>query len=189
MLLRLGPAKPNSKKVSIFLALILTLACFPDEMEYWSLGPWSRAIAISWIAVFYWRIFESSPFTSWLSRGVRLSAISVLLGSFLLALDFTHKMEWLHLIYISGFGLLTFMVASRVILAHGGHDMKLEIKNWRITFAVVLIFIAGATRAFAPFYPPLYQRHLAYSAICFVLAVVIWGWSFIPKLKIKETFS
>jgi uncharacterized protein involved in response to NO len=189
MLLRLGPAKPNSKRTTVFLAIILFISNFFEDYYLWSLGPWIRSMVVLWVGIFYWRVFEKSTFNSGFTNGIRLSAISVILGSLLLALDPIHRMEWLHLIYISGFALLTFLVATRVILAHGGHDLNLEVKNWRITATVVLILLAAATRALAPFWPAGYNRHLAYSAFCLVFALVIWGWFFIPKLKGKTPFS
>lgn len=188
-LLRLNPGKPNSQKASIILAAVLTFSCFVDDIDFWSIGPWVRAIAVAWVGIFYWRVFGKSNLVSGLTRGVRLSALSVILGTILLAANPIYRMEWLHLIYVSGFTLLTFMVASRVILAHGGFDLRLEVKNWRIPSAVGLILLAAATRAFAPFWPQGYERHLAYSALCLVLAIVIWGGFFLPKLIVRDNFS
>ncbi len=188
-LLRLNPGKPNSKKVSIVLAAVLTLSCFVEDFEFWSLGPWARALAVVWVGIFYWRVFGKSNFVSGQTIGVRLSAFSVILGTILLAAFPDYRMEWVHLIYVSGFTLLTFMVASRVILAHGGFELRLEAKNWRISTAVGLILLAAATRAYAPFWPKGYERHLAYSAFCLVLAIIVWGGFFLPKLIVRDNFS
>jgi uncharacterized protein involved in response to NO len=95
--------------------------------------------------------------------------------------------EWsiagLHLLFIGGFSLLTLMVASRVILAHGSDGLSLEKQRLPYWLPGGLILLASLTRWLAPIAPSSYLRHLGYAAGCFIVGTVIWGVHFLPRLR------
>lgn len=169
------------------MAIGVTAACFLEEFNHATTGAWLRAVLVVWVALRCWRITAKSAFSSGLGWGIRLAALSVVAGTVLLAAVPDYPLEWLHLIYISGFGLLSFMVASRVILAHGQHDLGLEIKNWKIKSPIILILLSALTRTLAPFWPESYGHHLAYAALIFSSGVIVWASFFVPKLFEKPT--
>ena len=63
---------------------------------------------------------------------------------------------------------------TRVVLSHGGGDMVIE-KNSNIFYWITgLIFLAAITRGSVFLFPELTTSHLAYAAMLYVLALILW---------------
>jgi uncharacterized protein involved in response to NO len=63
---------------------------------------------------------------------------------------------------------------TRVTLSHGGGDMMIE-RNSNIFYWIMgLIFIAAITRGFVFTFPSLTTSHLAYAAILYIFALILW---------------
>lgn len=173
-----------SAKTSEFLLIgaLLTLACFIEVYVSENFGNAIRAMTMTAVFFRHWKAHLFEGPTSSVAWGLRFAAFSMLFGSIGLWLFPSFRLEALHIIYVSGFGLLTIMVASRVILAHGNHDLKLEFGNWFIKIPMTLIILAGVTRVSAAFLPAVYEQHLAYAAISFLSGCLLWSYFFLPKL-------
>lgn len=164
------------------IGLILTLSCFLESFFNETFGSILRNLVMIVVFFRYWRAHRFSGVNTSVSLGVRIASVSILLGTLGLTLFPDYRLESLHILFISGFSLLTIMVASRVILAHGNHGLNLEIKNWFIRFAIFFIVLAASTRVSAIFLEDSYAYHLAYAAIMFICGMAFWGHYFIPKL-------
>ena len=92
----------------------------------------------------------------------------------------------LHLAFISGFGLLTLLVASRVTLAHGGYDLSIEKRSRVFKWAGGWILAAALVRASAPLTAQAYFHHLAYAAACWIIGVGIWAAYFVPRMLARR---
>lgn len=102
-----------------------------------------------------------------------------------------------HILYIGGFGLITLVVASRVIYGHSGQRDKFD--RWMKGFlaSVLLVLLAMATRASADFLLEIRISHHVYAAFSWILASIIWAIALIPsvlkrppaKLEILQPFS
>jgi uncharacterized protein involved in response to NO len=102
-----------------------------------------------------------------------------------LGLGFAAISAWrihaIHLFYIGGLGLLTMMIATRVVLAHGSRKLLLE-QTSRALFPIVgLTLLAAFTRLSAGISAKIYLSHLAYAAGLWVLALGIWGYVFLKE--------
>lgn len=186
MILGTGCTKPYGVKEMWLIGLLLVGSSFIEIYVNESYGNLLRFLLILVVFFRYWTVQRSSGFHSSVSWGVRIAAVSILFGTMGLWLVPQYRLEALHLLFISGFGLLTLMVASRVILAHGNHNLSLEIKNLFIKIPIGLIILASATRISAVFVNG-YQRHLGYAALVFLVAVLVWSFFFIPKLIAKKS--
>ncbi len=93
---------------------------------------------------------------------------------------------WDHLMYVSGFGLLIFTVASRVLLGHSGNIALAVSKSRPLRWIVWLLFIGATTRASADFLPRIMVSHHIYAAICWVAAAVIWAIWLFPRWRERE---
>ena len=110
-----------------------------------------------------------------LSWNMRLALWSILIGYALAAAWAAYYMAWLHVVFMSGFGMLIFAVASRVIIAHGGHQ-KLFTARWPSMWIVFgLITLAMATRVSADWMEASRFNHYAYAAMCWIPAALLWG--------------
>lgn len=186
MILGLGCAKSYGVKEMWIAGIILTFSCFLEV--YWneSYGNLLRFLILLWVYFRYWNAYRFSIFNSAVAWGVRVASLSIVLGTLGLWLFPDFRLEALHLLYINGFSLLTLMVASRVILAHGNYDLTLEFKNWYIKIPVVLIIIATTIRVSAVFINDSYEKQLGYAALTFILAGAVWSVYFIPKILVSK---
>jgi len=164
------------------IGIILTGACLVEVLWSEASGNLIRSLTMMLVAIRYWRIHLFNSSNSSVGWGIRIAALSMLAGNFGMWLFPDYRLESLHILYISGFGLLTLMVATRVILSHGSHDLNLESKNWYIRVPVGLIILSMATRVSAVFIQTGYERHLAYAAFTFLLGCLFWAIYFFPKL-------
>lgn len=183
MLLRLPPKKAILGKFSFFLiGAMMALSSFAEEVWYAPWGSFLRAITVSFVAVFGWRLFARNATSSGLTWGIRASGFFTAMGTWALAVFPEFRLEALHIIYVMGFSLMTFMVASRVILAHGNHGIQNEMGNIFIKVPVFFLILAGITRVAAIFVPEDYTNHLAYAAMSFIIGIGFWARYFLPRI-------
>jgi uncharacterized protein involved in response to NO len=63
---------------------------------------------------------------------------------------------------------------TRVTLSHGDGDMSIE-KNSNIFYWIMgIIFLAAIARGFVFIFPSLTTSHLAYAALLYIIAFVLW---------------
>ncbi|MGH1468462.1 MAG: NnrS family protein [Bdellovibrionales bacterium] len=144
------------------------------------LGRVMRALVVLYIALRYWRLPFLPPKKTVHTFLLWLSCWSVLIGT--LAYCLYPSLNTLHLVYIGGFGLITMMVATRVTLAHGDLGLSLESKVFPLGVVGFCILLAGVTRASVSVVPDSYVEHLNYSALTWILGMLVWGLVFIPKM-------
>lgn len=102
-------------------AIMFTLSfLFYLKWSYVFLGHFIRLVILFYIAVKYWKIYMPPKNKGFMYFLLWLSSWSILIGLFFLTFFPPWQLQSLHLIYISGFGLLTLMISTRVTLAHGG---------------------------------------------------------------------
>lgn len=182
ILMRLDSKATQYKEEFWAIGLLLTAACFIEVYYRESWGNFLRALVMTVVFYRHWHGHSLSRKQSSLAWGIRIATTSMLLGTIGVWLFPDYRLEAIHLIYVSGFGLLTLMVASRVILAHGNHDLQLEFKNWFIKIPVAMILVAAGIRVSAVFLAGGYERNLAFAAFSFLAGCGLWSYFFIPKL-------
>lgn len=161
----------------------VALVVFSFAIEFTPLaaqGRLIRAFVASWIALSKWQIHRAPRVRGRLTNWLWISTWGLISGLWIYALIPAAGIHGLHLAYISGFGLMTLMVASRVTLAHGGYGMELELRSRAIRWTGGLIVFAAMTRFVAP-WTSSYSRHLAYAAVTWIAALLIWIVVFTPK--------
>lgn len=110
-----------------------------------------------------------------LSSHMRLALGFILVGYALAAAWSAYYTAWLHVVFMTGFGLLIFAVAGRVILGHGGRQ-PLCTARWSSLWVVfTLITLAMVTRVSADWMPETRFTHYAYAALCWIPAAIMWG--------------
>lgn len=181
-LLRLGVCGSPRKEEFWVIGTLLTAACFVEIYLSGNVGSFSRAALVTLVFFRHWKGHVFRGPNSSVGWGLRIASVSMMLGTIGLWIFPEYHLESVHLLYVSGFGLLTLMVASRVILAHGNHDLQLEFKNWYVKLPVAMIVLAAATRVSAAFVDGGYERHLTYAAFTFLVGLGLWCYFFVPKL-------
>lgn len=141
-----------------------------------------RAVVLSYIFLVLWRLYQLPKRRAVQTWWLWISAWMILLPQWGIVFAPAYRIHLLHVLLVSGLALMTFMVVVRVSLSHGKHDMNLEKRSKALFIGAFLICLAGFTRLSASFAPEIYQSHLVYAAYTWILALVIWGLKFLPKV-------
>ena len=91
----------------------------------------------------YFGLFKRPGLGSRLGWGLKIGEISLILGYALLGFDVFPIVAAKHLIFIGGFTLITMLISTRVILAHGGKNLDFELKSpWILPTAFGMILLS-----------------------------------------------
>jgi len=172
----------SSIKLFACLAVLFVLSYILEVFISTIVGTVLRSIVMSFIIFKFWNIHllparkGHQPFWLW------VSAWSLLIGQWGSTLFLDYRIHFLHLVFISGLGLMTLMIATRVCLSHGGHGTDLERRSKAVLVAAILMAAAAVTRLSAGFASVIYLSHLVYASYAWIIGLLIWGWVYLPKM-------
>lgn len=152
------------------------------EFDFTAASLFLRAIVMTCFAFHYWRLLRAPKDRSYLTWSIWVSCWCLVIGSWLSLLWRSAYVHALHTTMIGGFSLLTVLVATRVILAHGKEGRGAE-RTARIIFAFTGLFLlATMMRVLAIIWPASYLKHLGFAALLWLSGFLIWlGW-IAPKI-------
>ncbi len=182
-------AGKTAPRIKLFSSLaVLFVASFVLEVLINAqAGQILRTAIMAYIVFSFWKLHrlpQRRAFQSWWLWG---SAWLMFVGQIATVFVPSFRVHLLHVILVSGLGLMTFMIATRVTLSHGKHDMIIEKSSKGLFLGAFLMALAGLTRLSAGFAPHIYQSHLVYAAYTWILGLLVWGWIFLPKMiRVKE---
>lgn len=95
------------------------------------------------------------------------------------------RLAGLHVVFLGGFSLITFTVATRVVLGHSGNEALFETRLPSLQVAAFLLLAGAALRAFGDFSPE--RPHwLNAASYLWILAAGVWGFSVLPKVRLAD---
>jgi uncharacterized protein involved in response to NO len=121
-----------------------------------------------------------------LAQCFRLGALLLVSGLFLPVVLPAYRLANLHLTFIGGFSIIVFTVSTRVILGHAGESHLFRKRLRFLIGALALLLVATITRVAADFILPARNSHLAYAALIWLVAAIVWAWALVPKLFLSE---
>jgi len=121
-------------------------------------------------------LHRSAPEPITITRSLRLALVFLVLGLLFPVLWPWQRVAAEHLVFIGGFTLITFTVATRVILDHSGHVVVLR------SMAALLI-LATILRVVGDFFPVVRGPLLSVASCLWMLAAGGWGWRVLPKTR------
>jgi len=121
-----------------------------------------------------------------LALGLRIALFSIPTGYLSIALWPQLNVTLLHIVFVTGFSLLTLIVASRVILGHSGQSEKFRARLKPVLAMVLLVTLAMLTRVSADLMPGLRLNHYAYAALAWIAGAVVWMASVLPGVTISD---
>ena len=179
--------KGMSVTTYLFLGLCFLFTYFAQIFINENLGLYLRVAIVIFIALASWKIYLLPKRKAIHAYGLWLSCVFMVIGYVSAAFFETYAIHFMHLFYISGLSLMTIMVASRVTLSHGSHDMMIEVSSKPLLIIISLFILAALTRLSAGFLPNIYFNHLFYAASVWLVGLVGWGYLFLPKMiKVKN---
>ena len=171
----------RSGLVALFAGVLLPASFAFDVYELYGLGGVFRALVI--VGYFAWEMPLERLRWSW--RGVDwalvLGLVCLPLGVFFAGWFAGYRVALTH-IELGGVGLLTFGVATRVVMGHtGGRDLLERFHPW-LTTVFSLMVIGVSSRIAGEMIPRLMVTHYIYGALCWAIGGLIWGWIVIKRI-------
>jgi uncharacterized protein involved in response to NO len=111
-----------------------------------------------------------------------VSAWMVALGYWGAALFSDYAIMMLHITFIGGFSLMTFAVASMVILSHAGEGDRLKGPLWILWVVGIGVAAALVQRILVEFFPDKYSQVLGVAAALWIVAALMWLVYMLPFL-------
>ncbi|HVQ32175.1 MAG TPA: NnrS family protein [Vicinamibacteria bacterium] len=168
-----GPRRRMGLYVAIGVALALTVV-FEYGSDLPELAYLRAAIgsAVLLVTVTPWRAPAARTTLSWC---VWTASWLVILALWLAAIVPSHRVDFLHVLFMGGFTLLILAVGTRVTLSHGGHGLAAEQRSWPLRIGMATGLVAVVTRVGAGFAQESFFEYLAWAAAFWIAGVAIWG--------------
>lgn len=111
----------------------------------------------------------------------------VTIGSWALVFFPDQRITMLHFIFIGGFSLMIFSVATVVIFSHAGQAARLHRKFWVLRFLLFSILFSLAFRIAASYFPEKYFSMIGHASAFWLLPALLWLMAMLPKiLKVPD---
>lgn len=162
------------------VALLLNSGYWIELAGYAQFGIMLRVFGLLVSAVFTLGLFSSPSKWSAIGIGLKFSFAAIILGHLISLLLPGADLAVAHLTYIGGFTALTFLISTRVMLAHGDQPLTYELQSKRIFSIWMLMLLAAGSRFLAGPNPISYW--LMGSAALFIVAILIWTDKFLRIL-------
>jgi uncharacterized protein involved in response to NO len=169
------PRPPAIAGSAILLSLVAEYGFDLGWMAY------LRAFVVTAYIVTTLRLWRPPAIRTTLSWAIWIAHWAIVAAVWLVAAAPRFRADLLHVLFISGFSVLIFAVATRVTLSHGGHDFARERRSWPLRIGLALALVATLARIGAPFASASYFEHLAFAALLWMAGVVVWG-SYIARV-------
>ena len=177
----------SSITTPIWWLLVLFIGSFVlESFLVSSLGAVLKAVVVSYIMFKLWKLYAYPKVNTRMTVSLWVSGWFIVIGLWLLVIFPTLYVHAAHMLYIGGFSLLTLLIASRVTMAHGGYGLKSEINSNILYVVLAFVLLAAITRITAIFWPEIYISHLAYAALSFGTALLVWGVFYIQKILVLK---
>lgn len=163
------------------LAVIVSFAMEADGQLRWGAG--LRAVVIAGYFASEVPFLRKAGKGGSIGFGVSVALLCIPVGYALIAVWPERMFSWLHVVFISGIGMLTILVATRVILGHSGQSRLFAAPLKSVRFFTALIVLAMLTRVSADWMPDARMSHYAYAAVAWIAGTLIWAFAVLPSVR------
>jgi len=154
-------------------------------------GPrWGCALRASAVMLYFFRevpVYQAGFSGGTLALGLRVSLFAIPAGFILMAFSPSRIITFVHIVYITGFSLLTFIIASRVVLGHSGQSEKFKASLKPVLLMMALVTLAMLSRVTAGLMPAMAISHYAYAAVAWIAGVLVWAFTILPGIRTADT--
>ncbi len=146
---------------------------------------WLRAIAaIVYLATMVPFHRQSLPLRT-ASVTAQLALLALVAGLIFPLFWPAQRVAGLHVVFLGGFSLITFTVATRVMLGHSGNEAMFETRLPSLQCAALLLLAGTVLRSVGDF-SPARPDWLNGASYLWMLAAGAWGFSVLPKVRIAD---
>jgi hypothetical protein len=165
-------------------SLTLILGSFLRGFFHFHIGAYFTLACVLFTSLVYWKIFRFPAIRLKLNWGIWLSQWFFILGQLGFLLSENLSVHYYHLYSIGGIGLMTLMIATRVV-AHGGFNVEKESQSRMLYGIAGLTFLTATTRWSAGLIPSTYESHLFYASTLWIVVLLMWTYKFGTKIWSK----
>lgn len=163
-----GPRRAFVLSVGLLLVAALALEAAGRPLA----GAWTRAAAGLASTMLAWKLWRPPGRNVLLSWALWAAGWCVALGLLAAALLPGYEVTAWHVVFVGGYGLLTLAIATRVVVSHGGHEMREEGRVLGPA-AVAAVALALVLRVAGDGASPEALRRDGLAAAAWIFA---WGW-------------
>ncbi len=177
---------------NLFL-FILFLASFVFEGQKWYFLAYGLRALVTTVIFSRTRVIPGPPKTGdFYIRLIWISSWMITIGLWGAALWNDYRIVWLHVAFIGGFSLMTFAVASMVIMSHAGEGHRLQKPLW--IFWMIGLGLAAVVfqRAAVVIFPDRYFQLLGVAAVIWMAVGLSWLIFILPyifKIPKEDEFA
>ncbi len=173
----------NNQLLMFSLALTLNSGFLLETFRYSQLGSFLKLVAVLVMAFKYFGVFKKPTTFSYVSYLLKLGVL-LLIASLSLNVYGVNSVAMFHLVYIGVFVLITLMIGSRVMLAHGQQSLDYETKSLRLLMVGGFIILASMIRSHAGV--DLNGLMMTISVYLFSIGLLVWSHKFVKILLGKK---
>lgn len=170
----------------VIYGFLLNLTYVLEFLGHTQLANGGRVIFLIYYTLVKFKIFQKPVQLSVAGIGLKAALLGLIAGYGLITFNIGGYLAGMHVVYISGFTLLTMMVASRVAIAHSQRSINMEIRSVPLILTIGLFLSSAILRYLMSWNS---QMKTVVLAIVFFLTA-LWIWNiFILKSKRAEKQS
>jgi uncharacterized protein involved in response to NO len=121
-----------------------------------------------------------------MTAALRLALVLLITGLLFPVLWPMQRVAGMHVLFIGGFTLVSFTVATRVVLGHSGHSDLFAQRLPFLASATLLLVMALGLRVAGDFLLASRPPMLNWASYLWMLAAVVWSWRVLPKVRIPD---
>lgn len=151
-------------------------------------GLFRVAVLLRAAVLLFFFIREVTPFRQFGPAGSLATAARIALGALpvgylFMAVFPLYQTSFAHVVFISGFSLITFTVACWVAFGHSGQRTLLKAPLWSVRLFTALLLLAMLTRVSADWMPEVRLTHYAYAALAWIAAATFFAAHLLPAIR------
>lgn len=167
----------------VITLLFINIGYWCDIFDFKTVGAALRILGTLFAAIYLLKLFVKPVTWSFVGIGLKIAVVLLTLGQILSFPLLNNILAGQHFIYIGGFSMITLLVATRVMLAHGGQSLNYEITSKRLILVILLFFLSALMRFSIG--NDISNYIVSGSALLFVIALGIWFLQFFKILNSK----
>lgn len=121
-----------------------------------------------------------------LALGLRVALLALPLGLVLAGTIPAAYLGLMHVLYMTGFGLITFIVASRVLFGHSGLSSRFTARLLSVRTLVACTLLALALRVGADYLGAGRFDGYAWAAALWIAGVLVWACATLPRVRYPD---
>lgn len=164
------------------IAALLAGAFMADTSHHPHFAAWLRAAAALASTQLAWKLWRTPGRSDRLAWALWSSGWAIVTGVVAAAIFPEHETIAWHVTFIAGYGLLTLAIATRVVVSHGGHEMREEGQVLG-TGVLVLLALALVARLMGGDVDPTRSHALAGAAALWCAAWGGWLAGALPRVR------